>query len=173
VSTCSSRRTATGDHQGGLHFLARDLAPRELWTVSCPRNESRLDRLERASRAAGATVRALAAGDSIAIDDATRIECLHPPAAASSLRNDSSLVLRYDSEASLSSSRRRRIRRGSGDRSTRSARAGDGAQVPHHGSDTSSSAPLLAGLDPKIAVLSLGAGNVYGFRAALHVMPAQ
>src|SRR5207237_9024979 len=83
-----------GGHQGGLRFLARELAPRELWVGARSEEQQRLAALADEVRAGGGTVHPLAAGD-VALDaHGVRIECLHPPAGEALSANDSSLVLR-------------------------------------------------------------------------------
>ena len=152
------------DHQGGLRFLAREFAPRELWVGARSEEQQRLAALADEVRAGGGTVHPLAAGD-VALDaHGVRIECLHPPAGEALSANDSSLVLRlrFGEHAMLFP----------GDVES----AGEGLltsrfpplavsvlKVPHHGSATSSTEGLLRWANPGLAVFSLGAGNSYGF----------
>jgi len=151
------------DHQGGLHFLAAELAPRELWTVKLPAERKRLEPLERAAVAAGAMIRPLAAGDSLVLGE-VRIDCLNPPGNGDLSANDSSLVLRLRFRGVSF------LFTGDVESAGESAIARPGApqavsvlKVPHHGSDTSSGEPLLRWARPDVAVFSLGAANVYGF----------
>jgi len=151
------------DHQGGLHYLARAFAPRELWISRSPKGRMRLARLEQEVRREGGIVRRLAAGEAAAAVGALDVDCLHPPPQGDLSANDSSLVLRL------------RLGRTSilftGDvEAPAEAVLTQGPtpepvtvlKVPHHGSATSSGEGLLRWARPEIAVVSVGSGNGYG-----------
>jgi competence protein ComEC len=152
------------DHQGGLHFLARELAPRELWIGAPGEERRRLASLIAEVDTAGGTVRTLHPGE-VALDaNGVRMECLHPPDGEALSANDSSLVLR------LRVGSRTVLFTGdveSGGEALIAARfapaAVDVLKVPHHGSATSSTDAFLRWVRPRVAVMSLGAGNSYGF----------
>jgi len=158
------------DHQGGLHFLARELAPRQLWIGARADERRRMTPLIAEVGAAGGVVRALHPGELVLDSQGVRIECLHPPHEGPLSANDSSLVLRLefagrtmlftgDVESGAEATIAQRF----------AARAIDVLKVPHHASGTSSTEPFLAWARPRIAVMSLGAGNSYGFPNAVVV----
>jgi competence protein ComEC len=151
------------DHQGGLGFLARELRPRELWIADAPEEERRLQALVAGAKAAGASIRRLRAGDRVELASGIRFDALHPPAGLVAEPNDRSLVLRLtygdrsflfagDVEAPAESLILR------GDRLARV----DVLKVPHHGSASSSGGQWVERADPRVAVISVGAGNPYG-----------
>jgi competence protein ComEC len=155
------------DHQGGLHALARELAPEELWVPSAAGERDRLRRLESTVAAGGGTVRAIVAGDVPLTWDGVRVTCLNPPREGISSANDASLVLRIefgetvmlfpgDVEAPAEHSLTRRF----------SPLPVDLLKAPHHGSSTSSGEALLEWARPRLVVFSVGAGNGYGFPAS-------
>jgi competence protein ComEC len=101
----------------------------------------------------------------------TRIDTLHPTAPASEDLNDGSLVLhlQYGAASLLFTGDLERPgelelleARTDATESVRSVVL----KVAHHGSGTSSSAPLLAAVAPRLAVISAGADNRFGFPAA-------
>jgi competence protein ComEC len=152
------------DHQGGLHFLAREFAPRELWMGASGAERRRLARLEDTVRAGGGRVRVVRAGEMAYDDRGVSIECLHSSDGESASANDSSLVLRVrfghhvllftgDVEATAEDVVT----------SSFAPELVNVLKVPHHGSATSSGASLLRWARPEIAVFSLGVGNSYGF----------
>ena len=154
------------DHQGGLHFLAREFAPRELWVSGREGERERLRRLEEEVEVGGGVVRVLSPGETALEARGLRVECLHPPADAPLSANDSSLVLR------LSFGRSAFLFTGDIESASEGVivESGEGGplsvlKVPHHGSATSSSERFLRWAPPEIAVMSLGLGNVYGFPA--------
>ena len=152
------------DHQGGLHFLAEEFSPVELWRGSQPGEAARLERLAKRVEARGGIVRTLHPGGVAFERNGVSIRCLHPPGTESLSSNDSSLVLHLtmgsvsvvfagDIEAVAENALRARPE----------AHDVSILKVPHHGSSTSSSEALLRALHPKIVVFSLGAGNPFGF----------
>jgi len=152
------------DHQGGLHFLARELAPRELWISGRSEERRRLTALAREVETAGGTVRTLQPGERVVDAHGARIDCLHPPVEEALSANDSSLVLR------LRFGERAWLFTGDVESAGEALVASrfpslpvDVLKVPHHGSATSSTDALLRWATPRLAVMSLGAGNNYGF----------
>ncbi len=155
------------DHQGGLHFLAREFAPRELWMGGSAAEQDRLASLADAVRASGGRIRIVRAGEVVFDDRGVVIECLHPADGATLSANDSSVVLR------VRFGRRVLLLMGDVEAGAENAVTARFAplpvsvlKVPHHGSATSSGVSLLRWARPEIAVFSLGAGNSYGFPQA-------
>jgi competence protein ComEC len=152
------------DHQGGLHFLAREFAPRELWMSASAMEQERLAALTDSVRTSGGRVRLVHAGEAVYARSGVTIECLHPPDAAAVSGNDSSLVLRLGFGRHLLLFTGDVEAAGEAAVTTRFApRPVSILKVPHHGSGTSSSPSLLRWARPEVAVFSLGAGNSYGF----------
>jgi competence protein ComEC len=152
------------DHQGGLHFLAREFAPRELWIGARADERERLARLEAEVGKSGGVVRPLRPGEIVLEAGDVRIECLHPPSEGTLSANDSSLVLR------LIAGKRSLLFTGDVEAAGEIGIASSARpfpvtvlKVPHHGSATSSGEAFLRWTKPALAVFSLGAGNVYGF----------
>jgi competence protein ComEC len=152
------------DHQGGLHFLAREFAPRALWIGARADERERLARLEAEVGKSGGVIRPLHPGE-IAIEAGdVRIECLHPPSEGTLSANDSSLVLRLVAgERSLLFTGDVEAAGEVGITSSSRPFPVTVLKVPHHGSATSSGEAFLRWAKPALAVFSLGAGNVYGF----------
>jgi competence protein ComEC len=152
------------DHQGGLGFVAREFAPRELWSSSQASERQRLRRLGEEVESGGGIVTQLGPGETVLESAAVRIDCLHPPADPPFSPNDASLVLRlsfgtvavlFTGDVELA-----------GESLLAAAPSAGGRvvlKVPHHGSATSSSAAMLRWAAPELAVMSLGFGNSYGF----------
>ncbi len=153
---------AHSDHMGGMPAVLENFRPAELWVGKNP-DIPAYRALLRQAASLGIRVRSFAAGDAFDFAGA-RIEVLAPardyrPGAAAS--NDDSLVLRvaYGSTSALLE----------GDAEAPSERRMLGEdlrsnllKVGHHGSTTSTTAPFLAQVDPRFAVISAGLRNPFG-----------
>lgn len=148
------------DHVGGVPFVLRALDVGEVWEGPAARADPGWRAFDAELRASGVARRALAAGQRLNWDG-VQVEVVGPPPPSSPpwrVKNDDSLVLRLrfgglsllltgDIEAA-----------GEG----RLAGRADVLKVPHHGSRSSSTPAFLAATAPRAALLSAGAGNVYG-----------
>jgi competence protein ComEC len=156
------------DHYGGLTAVLRKVPVAEFWSNGRDSSSAGFRVLLDTLGERGSVRRDLAAADvALAAGPDGAIGVLHPPRAArDGGANDTSLVLllRYgatrvlltgDIEAPAEASL---LRRGEDVTATI-------VKVPHHGSRTSSTRPLLAASRPGVAVAMLGANNRFGFPA--------
>jgi competence protein ComEC len=152
------------DHYGGLAFLAGTFAPPRLWWNGRPGAGVEFAALRAALHRGRIALEAPAAGHAVAVEGVA-VRVLHPAAGDRGGDNDRSLTLqlRYGPTAVLlpgdleAAGEAALVARWGGTlRSTV-------LKVPHHGSSTSSSAMLLDAVAPRLAVVSAGAGNRFGF----------
>jgi competence protein ComEC len=148
------------DHVGGVAFVVRALGVGEVWEGPAARADPGWRALDAELRAAGVTRRALAAGARLSWDG-VEIEVVGPPAPSSPpwrVKNDDSLVLR------LRFGGVRLLLTGDIEAAGEARLAGrvEVLKVPHHGSRTSSTPAFLGATGARAALLSAGAGNVYG-----------
>lgn len=161
------------DHFGGLHALFDQLPIGELWDTGQAEAERDLEatsneaaRLLARARSLGTRVRrpSEVCGRATAAGSA-RIRVLWPcPRYRSAYDiNDNSLVLRIDF------GRRSLLFAGDAEQAAeqelldaRAVLRADVLKVGHHGSRTSTTAPFLAAVDPRLALISAGAGNRFG-----------
>ncbi len=153
------------DHYGGLASVAEQFGARELWWNGMTGSGPRFEHLLAVLAAARTHAIVLRAGMRPPLAGPVVADVLHPSGGGLGV-NDASLVvrLRFGSTAVLFTgdieqpaermllAHRDRLR-------------SDVLKVPHHGSATSSSATWLAAVSPRIAVISSGADNRFGFPA--------
>lgn len=153
------------DHVGGARAIVGVFRPREVWEgVPVPRDGG-LARLRRESERLGLVWRQRFAGDSLDTGG-VRLRVLHPPPPdweRQRVRNDDSLVVEivYEQVAVLLT--------GDIGREVEAdvARRIEAVplvvlKVPHHGSAGSSTEAFVNGTAPTLAVVSAGAGNLFG-----------
>lgn len=155
------------DHLKGLPAVARNFRIGEYWEAERPAGGEAYAALEAALRKR-ASRRNVGRGFAFR-ESGVLIEGFHPPpggdpSARADAENDRSLVLRLTyGEASfllpgdIGREAERSILETVPDVRARVLK------VPHHGSETSSSAEFLAGVAPEFAVVTAGDGNRYGF----------
>jgi competence protein ComEC len=150
------------DHLGGMAAILANFHPRELWlgaNVPTPQ----LNKLLHAARALGIRVVTHKAGDIVDFDGiAIHILAPTPELASHTWRpNDDLLAMRVtfgDSSALLEGD----VERESEHRIAAGQPQAGLLKVAHHGSANATTAELLAAVRPRFAIISVGAGNVYG-----------
>ncbi|MGH9473143.1 MAG: ComEC/Rec2 family competence protein, partial [Terriglobales bacterium] len=156
---------AHNDHLGGLSTVVADFHPQTVWVTRTLPDEPAVGHFLKVVRHSGARLQRLTAGDAY-LAGATRLEVLLPAPgyqAGPVASNDDSMVLRvhWGNDAMLLEGDAQAI-------GERWMLAHDGTlasavlKVGHHGSRTSSTAAFLAAVHPGVAVISAGAGNMYG-----------
>lgn len=159
------------DHFGGLGFVARNFSPGEFWTTGASSRDESYAALMREIAARRIPVRIVNSSTAPLTVGGATIRCLSPvPGQMAAKDNNLSMVLRIaqgrqsvlftgDIEAKAE---RVLVDRFSGLSSTV-------LKVPHHGSRTSSTAPFVAAVHPRVAVMSVGYRNRFHFPAAVVV----
>lgn len=157
------------DHVGGLAAVCRELPVGMVVEPDLPSESADMGRLLEQVRRRGIRHLRAQAGVSWLLDPATRVTLLHPPEprlGGTEDTNDNSIVLRveYGRTAFLLA--------GDIDRDVeahllRSGAALDASvlKVPHHGSRTSSGERFLEAVRPRVTVVSVGDGNLFGHPA--------
>lgn len=151
---------ADRDHCRGLVDLVDYLPVDAIWTSATARGEPCGEEL--ASRP-GPALRILARGDQMVVGR-WRISALSPDSTDTGAANDLSLVLLAEAlgrrlllTGDIEETGELRLVRRYGDRLQC-----DLLKLAHHGSKTSTTAPFLRAVRPRLALISVGAGNSYG-----------
>jgi competence protein ComEC len=151
------------DHSTGLATLLARYHPGEFWWTGRPGSGDAWARVARSIVATGVRARVLTAGSGVPGWHGV-VEVLHPPGEwPSSDLNDSSLTLLLTHGAvgvlltgDIEAAAEARLLGSS------HHLAAAVLKVPHHGSRTSSTARFVDAVAPRVAVISVGAGNRYG-----------
>ena len=153
------------DHCHGLVDLLSYLPVSEVWTAPGWRSSPCASAL---LTAAGPRLRLLWAGERSVVGR-WHFLALHPEPGGRGRRNDRSLVLAASAPGlrvlltgDIEAAGERRLLR----RWPRSVLRADLLKVPHHGSQSSTTAALLAAVRPRLALISCGRGNHYGHPAS-------
>jgi competence protein ComEC len=153
---------AHGDHIGGLARALENFHPRELWVGINPPAPA-LDRVYAAAVAQGVAVRKHVAGDELDWGGA-HVRVLSPPRnwqpKAKPMNDDSlALLLTFgETRALLAGDVEKKMERLIANESPRA----DLLKVAHHGSATSTTPEMLSAVQPRFAVISVGARNSFG-----------
>lgn len=154
------------DHYGGLAYLATAFGARELWCSGARGTGARFAALDDALHVAGTRVVRLRRGGRLLLASGVVVDVLHPDDPTRYDVNDASVVLRlrYGANAVLFTGD---IERGAEQAllATDVDLRSDVLKVAHHGSATSSTAAWIAAVAPRVAVISTGADNRFGFPA--------
>ena len=156
------------DHAGGAPAILKGFRVGEVWFPAGGERAGGIRAVITIAGRLGVPVVPLARGGAARVRGNTRIEILGPPASRPGLGwNDRSLVLRFVTPGL------RVLLPGDIEAAGEAALLGGGRnlqseilKVPHHGSDTSSSRRFLAAVRPRLAIISAGRGNRFGFPAA-------
>lgn len=154
------------DHVGGIPTVLRSLAPRAFFDAAYAGDAERYRASLRLARDLGIPWRRVHPGDSLQVDEVT-VTVLAPDSAwTASLAdpNEASTVLR------VRVGRVRFLLTGDAERGeegwllarTPSLLRADVLKVGHHGSASSTAPRFLAAVHPRVALVSVGAGNRYG-----------
>ncbi|MGZ8412939.1 MAG: DNA internalization-related competence protein ComEC/Rec2 [Gemmatirosa sp.] len=164
------------DHVGGAASVLARLRPALLWDPGFVLGSAVYGEVLAAARGAGVPWRRVAPGDSLALDGVV-VTVLAPDSAWTAALDDPNLA------SVVLSVRMGRVRfllvgdaegpeeawliaRAERDPAIAAALRADVLKVGHHGSVTSSTPAFLAAVRPRLAVVSVGAGNTYGHPSA-------
>jgi competence protein ComEC len=161
---------AHADHVGGAASVLAGLDPEQFWDSAFPQGSAVYDATLRTALDAGIEWRRVRAGDMLAVDGVI-VRFLAPDSAwTASLDdpNEASTVARveYGSSSFLLTGDAEDAEEAWLLRHARPDLAADVLKVAHHGSSTSSSDQFLEAVNPSLAVISVGADNLYGHPSA-------
>ena len=165
------------DHIGGMPAILNNFRPRELWVGLMPASRELTDLLDQARRL-GIEIVQRGAGDGYDFGGVS-VQILSPPREVdldTKAHNNDSLVMRFGFGRSaflLEGDAERKVELQVAKLNPRA----DLLKVAHNGSATSTTPELLQALQPRVAFISVGAGNTFGHPrmevlkrlAALHI----
>ena len=156
---------ADHDHIDGLYSVLQNFKVGQLW-VGWTDPRPAFSRLLEEARSRGIPIVHVDEGEHFKFG-AAKADVLWPPTGgAGESPNDNCVVLRLSEGSShflLTGDIEQRAENGL--LGEREPLASEFLKVPHHGSKTSSTAPFLAAVSPRVAVVSVGASNPFGHPA--------
>ena len=161
---------AHADHVGGGESVIRALHPKVFWDAAFPQGSGVYENTLRAASETGVTWKRVHEGEETRIDGVT-VRFLAPDSAwTASLAdpNEASVIalVQYGSARILFMGDAERAEENWLLAHERDVLHADVLKVGHHGSSTSSTDPFLAAVSPSLAVISVGADNLYGHPSA-------
>jgi competence protein ComEC len=161
---------AHADHIGGAASVMKALHPATFWDSAFPQGSVVYDNALRVARSSGVEWHRVHPGDSLTFDG-VGVKFLAPDSAwTSSLSDPNSAstiaLVEYGSSRFLLVGDAEQPEEDWLIDHARDDLHADVLKVGHHGSSTSSSDRFLAAVNPSLAVISVGAGNLYGHPSA-------
>ncbi|HUQ47407.1 MAG TPA: DNA internalization-related competence protein ComEC/Rec2 [Gemmatimonadaceae bacterium] len=161
---------AHADHIGGAASVIKALRPATFWDAAFPQGSVVYDDALRVARAAGVEWHRVHPGDSLTFDRVS-VRFLAPDSAwTASLSDPNSAstiaLVQYGSSRFLLVGDAEQPEEDWLIDHARDDLHADVLKVGHHGSSTSSSERFLAAVNPSLALISVGAGNLYGHPSA-------
>lgn len=161
---------AHSDHLGGAVSIMKGLAPGEFWDSAFPQGSAAYERTLRAAMAAGIEWNRVQAGMVMSVDGVT-VRFLAPDSTWTASLNDPNeastiALVEFGSTRFLLTGDAEVAEEGWLLAHARSDLKADVLKVAHHGSSTSSTDDFLAAVSPALAVISVGADNLYGHPSA-------
>jgi competence protein ComEC len=158
------------DHAGGAVSVLRGLDPAEFWDSAYPQGSTVYEQTLAAAHDEGVEWNRVNAGDLLRVDGVT-VRFLAPDSAwTASLTdpNEASTIalIEYGSVRFLLTGDAEQAEEEWLLNRDLSELAADVLKVAHHGSSTSSGDAFLAAVNPRLAVISVGADNLYGHPSA-------
>ena len=155
------------DHIGGMAEVINDLNIRSIYMPKVTDNTKTFTDLLKTIRAKGLQVSTAKAGVILIDDSGLKVSMLSPVSSDYDELNNYSAVMRivYRQTSFIFMGDAQALSENALVKSGVDLRA-DVLKVGHHGSDTSTGKAFLQAVSPKIAVISVGAGNDYGHPAA-------
>lgn len=161
---------AHADHIGGAESVIRALHPREFWDAAFAQGSLVYEETLQSAIESGVEWRRVHADDTLRVDD-VRVRFLAPDSAwTASLAdpNEASTIalIQYGETKILMTGDAERAEEGWLLNHAYGDLKADVLKVGHHGSSTSSTENFLAAVNPSLAVISVGADNLYGHPSA-------